>query len=159
MSSAIVREYLKQWNKDKDIIEFADSTATVPLAAQALNVDQARIGKSLTFRAGDSARLVVVCGDMKIDNQKFKKQFGYSPRMLNADEAYKFTGFTVGGICPFALPYDLAVYLDDSLKRFESVFLACGDANSMIQVEISELERYSKAMGWVDVCKRVEVVC
>jgi len=156
MSSIIVREYLKNWNRDKDVIEFVDSTATVDLAAAALNVDQGRIAKSLTFRANSGALMVVVCGDMKIDNRKFKGHFGQSPKMLNSDEAFKFTGFPVGGICPFALPNGLGVYLDNSMKRFNSVFLACGDANSMIQIELADLENYSKALGWVDVCKMVE---
>lgn len=157
MSSAQVREYLKKWNRDADIIEFSVSTATVALAAAALQVVEGRVGKSLTFRVdGNAARLIVVSGDMKIDNRKFKERFGHSPKMLNSEEAFKFTGFLVGGICPFALPDDLAVYLDNSLKRFESIFLACGDANSMIQVNTAELEEYSRTRGWVDVCKGTE---
>lgn len=153
MSSALVREYLKQWNMDKDIIEFKASTATVALAAEALGVAQARIGKSLTFRAESGSRLVVVCGDMKIDNRKYKKQFSHSPKMLNAEEAFQYTGFKVGGICPFGLPPDLEVYLDLSLKRFESIYLACGDASSMIEVSTAELLKYARARAWVDVCR------
>lgn len=154
MSLAIVREYLKQWNKDKDIIEFSSSTATVPLAAEALGVNQAQIGKSLTFRSNKGAMMIVVSGDMRIDNRKFKQQFGHNPKMLNAEEAFRYTGFNVGGICPFCLPSNFEVYLDDSLKRFESVYLACGDASSMIQIESEKLIDYSRSLGWIDVCKQ-----
>lgn len=153
MSIDNVREYLKKWNKDKDIIELDTSSATVELAASALNIEPARIAKTLSFRNGDSAMLIVTAGDARTDNAKFKSEFGFKARMLTPDEAYVFTGHKVGGICPFALKNDIPVYLDISLKRFDTVFPACGSSNSAIELTCDELNEYAQNKKWVDVCK------
>ena len=158
MSTEKVREYLKQWNRDKDVVELQVSTATVTLAAEALKVIPARIAKSITLRNNKGGGLLIVAaGDVRVDNKKFKARFGFPPKMLTVDEALTATGFAVGGICPFALPDDLEIYLDESLKRFNSVFPACGSANSMIEVTINELVEYSRSRGWVDIGKYVEL--
>ena len=153
MSLNAVKDYLKPWGRDKDIVELDTSTATVALAAAALGVEPARIAKSITVRGFDGAIMVVAAGDARVDNKKFKSEFTFSPRLLSADEAQRQTGFAVGGICPFALPDSVAVYLDQSLKRFASVFPACGTASSLIEVSPDELEHYSQAIKWIDVCK------
>ncbi len=152
MSTARVKEYLRRWNRDGDVLEMDISTATVPLAAAALGVEPGRIAKSITFRNGETGLMVVAAGDARIDNRRFKIQFGFSPRMLSADEALNCTGFAVGGICPLALPEELPVYLDESLRRFATVFPACGSANSAIEVTPDELHEYARSRGWVAVC-------
>ncbi len=156
MSVEIVREYLKQFNKNNNILEMDESTATVELAAKALGTDEARIAKSLTFYNGDQAMVIVVAGDAKIDNKKFKEQFGFKAKMLAHEDTVKFTGHAVGGVCPFALPDNVKVYLDDSMKRFETMFPACGSSNSAIELTLSELEKMSKCKLWIDVCKNWE---
>ena len=156
MSVEIVREYLKQFNKDKDILEMDESTATVELAARTLGTEEARIAKSLTFYNGDEAMVIVVAGDAKVDNKKFKAQFGFKAKMLAHDDTVKFTGHAVGGVCPFALPENVEVYLDDSMKRFETMFPACGSSNSAIELKLDELEKISKSKMWIDVCKNWE---
>ena len=148
-----VREYLKKWNKEKDILEFDTSSATVELAAKALGTEPARIAKTLSFRNDNSAMLIVAAGDVKTDNAKFKAEFGFKARMLTPEEALDFTGHAVGGICPFGLKNDIPVYLDVSLKRFETVYPACGSSNSAIELTCTELEKYSGCDKWVDVCK------
>ena len=153
MSIEQVRVYLSRWNRDKDIIEMDASTATVELAAAALGVIPARIAKSISLRGGgDGALIVVTAGDMKLDNRKFRDQFAFKARMLNPEEAFQCTGHVVGGVCPFALPPDLEVYLDNSMKRFQTVYPACGSGNSAIELTLNELEAYSQSKGWVDVC-------
>ena len=153
MSIENVRAYLKRWNRDKDIIEMPISTATVELAASALGVIPARIAKSISLRGEENnAMVVVVAGDVKIDNKKFKSRFNFKPRMLSPEEALEHTGHAIGGICPFALPPEVEVYLDNSMKRFQTVFPACGSGNSAIELSMSELEEYSGSKGWVDVC-------
>lgn len=153
MSIEKVREYLKQYNKDNDILEMEQSTATVDLAAQALGTEPARIAKSLSFQNGEGAMVIVVAGDAKIDNKKFKNEFNFKAKMLTPEDAIKFTGHAVGGVCPFALPKDVSVFLDESMKRFETMFPACGSSNSAIEVTLAELEEYSKCQKWIDVCK------
>lgn len=153
MSIEKVREYLKQYNKDDDILEMEQSTATVDLAALALDTEPARIAKSLSFQDGESAMVIVVAGDVKIDNKKFKTEFGFKAKMLTPQDAIKFTGHAVGGVCPFALPQDVRVFLDESMRRFETMFPACGSSNSAIEVTLSELEEYSHSEKWIDVCK------
>jgi len=148
-----VREYLKQWNRDKDILEFDTSSATVALAAQALGVEPARIAKTISFQYEDGALLIVAAGDAKIDNSKFKAEFGCKAKMLTPDEVFEYTGHAVGGVCPFGLKNEIPVYLDISLKRFETVFPACGSSNSAIELTCKELELYSNYKKWVDVCK------
>ena len=148
-----VYEHLKKWNREKDILEFDTSSATVLLAAQALGCEPARIAKTISFKAGEEALLIVAAGDAKIDNGKFKSEFGFKPRMLTPDEALEFTGHAVGGVCPFGLKTNILVYLDISMKRFETVFPACGSSNSAIKLTCDELEEYSRCRKWVDVCK------
>jgi len=153
MSVEQVRAYLDRWDKGKDIIEMDISTATVELAAAALGVIPARIAKSMSLRNGDaSALMVVTAGDTKIDNKKFRSHFGFKPKMLSPDEALQHTGHAIGGVCPFALPPGLDVYLDVSMKRFQTVFPACGSGNSAIELTPDELEKYSQSKGWLDVC-------
>lgn len=151
-----VKEYLKRWDRDGDVLELESSTATVDMAAQALGVEPARIAKTMSFRNGDSAMLIVEAGDAKTDNSKFKSEFGFKARMLTPDEVLEYTGHAVGGVCPFGLKHDIPVFLDVSLKRFDTVFPACGSSNSAIELTCGELERYSQCTKWVDVCKNWE---
>ncbi|MFA5636192.1 MAG: YbaK/EbsC family protein [Anaerovoracaceae bacterium] len=149
-----VREYLRQWNRDKDIIEFAVSSATVDLAAEAAGVIPARIAKTLSFRDDGGCILVVTAGDTKIDNGKFKKAFHMKARMLSPEEVVAFTGHEVGGVCPFAVENpEVKIYCDISMKRFETVFPAAGSSNSAIELTCDELFEYANAIDWVDVCK------
>ncbi len=150
-----VREHLNRWNRDKNILEFEVSSATVELAAKALNVEPARIAKTISLKAGETAMLVVTAGDVKLDNAKFKSEFGFKARMLNPEEVLKFTGHSIGGVCPFGLKNDINVYLDISLKRFQTIFPACGSSNSAIELTCDELEEYSSSIKWVDVCKNI----
>ena len=152
MSIEKVRDYFKTLNIDGRILEFDVSSATVELAAKALNCEGARIAKSISFMKNDEPILVVTAGDMKIDNAKYKKKFGVKAKMLTPDEAAKLIGHAVGGVCPFAVNDGVKVYLDESLKRFDTVFPACGSSNSAIEVTVAELEKLSKCDEWVDVC-------
>jgi prolyl-tRNA editing enzyme YbaK/EbsC (Cys-tRNA(Pro) deacylase) len=157
MSIEAVRVYLARWNRDKDIIENPVSTATVAEAAAALGVIPARIAKSISLKNGEGkGMLIVTAGDMKLDNRKYKEHFGFKARMLTPEEALSMTGHTVGGICPFALPDTVGVYLDVSLKRFETIFPACGSSNSEIELTLDELNEYGRNKEWVDVCKPIE---
>ncbi|KYD22641.1 YbaK/EbsC family protein [Caldibacillus debilis] len=154
MSLESVRAHLKKWNRDRDIMVFDTPSATVEQAAATIGVEPARIAKTLCFRGeGDRALLVVTAGDAKIDNKKFRHTFGFKARMLSAEEVLEQTGHAVGGVCPFGLANDLYVFLDLSLKRFETVFPACGSINSAIEVSPEELQEYSGAKDWIDVCK------
>lgn len=153
MSVQIVKDYLKQWNKAQDVQEFSVSSATVQLAAAVLGVAPARIAKSITFKKEEGCLLVVAAGDARVDNAKFKAQFGVKPRMLTAEEVFARTGYNVGGVCPFALPEGVSLFLDVSLKRYITIFPACGSSNSCIELTCEELETYSSSLGWVDVCK------
>lgn len=154
MSLESVKEHFRKFNREQDILEYEEISATVEQAAIALNVIPARIAKTLSFKDKDgNAFLVVAAGDAKIDNKKFKATFGVKAKMLSAEEVEHFTGHMVGGVCPFGLAYDLAVYLDISLKRFSTVFPACGSINSAIELTCDELFEYSYSKGWVDVGK------
>lgn len=153
MSIEAVREYLKQWNVDSRILEFPVSSATVELAAAAVGCEPARIAKTLSFMVDGNAVLIVAAGDAKVDNGKYKAQFHTKARMLTPREAEELIGHAVGGICPFGIKVGVAVYLDTSLRRFDTVFPACGSSNSAIELTIPELERYSHSGEWVDVCK------
>jgi prolyl-tRNA editing enzyme YbaK/EbsC (Cys-tRNA(Pro) deacylase) len=153
MSMERVRAYFQPFGLDGAILEFDTSSATVELAAQALGCAPARIAKTLSFRLGDAALLVVAAGDARIDNGKFKAQFHAKARMLSPEEVENLVGHSIGGVCPFGVNEGVAVYLDVSLRRFESVYPACGSSNSAIQLSIAQLERYSSSLGWVDVCK------
>ena len=149
-----VRQYLKQWNKDKDIIEFSTSSATVELAAQALGTQEGKIAKTISFHLGEGCVLVVAAGDTKVDNKKFRNCFGCKAKMLTPEEALAFTGYAVGGVCPFAIEREnVKIVLDESLRRFDKVYPACGSSNSAICLTLSELETLSRADQWVDVCK------
>lgn len=149
-----VREYLKQWGREKDIIEFPVLSATVELAAEAAGVIPARIAKTISLRSEGGCILVVTAGDAKIDNGKFKDFFQAKARMLTPEEVLEYTGHAVGGVCPFGIEKsEVSVFCDISLKRFASVFPACGSSNSAIELNCDELYLYSKAIAWVDVCK------
>ena len=154
MSIEKVRAYFAPLGLAEQIREFEVSSATVELAAVAVGVEAARIAKSLSFKAGDDAIIVVAAGDAKIDNGKYKAQFHTKAKMLTFEEAHTLIGHDVGGVCPFALGPDVKVYLDVSLRRFGTVFPAAGSANSAIELTCQELERYSSNFtAWVDVCK------
>ncbi len=155
MSIEKVREYFKIKGIDGRIQEFEISSATVSLAAKALHCEESRIAKTLSFHLGEKVILVVAAGDAKIDNPKYKAQFGTKAKMLSFDEAEPLTGHAVGGVCPFAVKEGVEVYLDVSLKRFQTVFPACGSSNSAIELSLRELEEYSGFVQWVDVCKIV----
>ncbi len=148
-----VREYFSQWGIENRILEFDESSATVELAAQALHCEPKRIAKTLSLMLGEQCILIVAAGDAKIDNTKYKCQFGAKAKMCSADEALALIGHAVGGICPFGINDGIVTYLDVSLKRFDTVFPACGSSNSAIELTIEELEKHSNADSWVDVCK------
>lgn len=148
-----VREYFARYGIADRIQEFAVSSATVELAAQALRCEPCRIAKTLSFMVDGHAVLVVMAGDAKVDNPKYKAQFGTKAKMLTPEEAEGLVGHAVGGVCPFGIRDGVAVYLDSSLRRFETVFPACGSGNSAIELTIPELERYSGYTAWVDVSK------
>ena len=148
-----VREYFSEYGISDRIKEFTVSSATVELAAQALECEPRRIAKTLSFLVDGHAVLIVTAGDAKIDNQKYKAQFGTKAKMLTPDEAESLVGHAIGGVCPFGINEGVTVYLDNSLKRFSSVFPACGSSNSAIELSIEELEKYSNFVSWIDVCK------
>ena len=148
-----VKEYLKQYGRENDVIELAQSSATVELAAQALNTQPERIAKTLSFMGKNGAMIIVCAGDGKVDNHKFKETFEVKAKMLKHDEVERYTNHAIGGVCPFAVPETTKIYLDASLKRFDYVYPACGSANSAIKLSISELEEVVPYDGWVDVCK------
>lgn len=153
MSIERAREYLKQFGAEGRILEFAVSSATVELAAEALHTAPERIAKTLSFQAGEDVILIVCAGDAKIDNAKYKAEFHTKAKMLPGNEVEEKTGHAVGGVCPFGIREGVKVYLDESLKRFETVFPACGNASSAIEVSLEELERFAAPQGWVDVCR------
>ncbi|MBR2281720.1 MAG: YbaK/EbsC family protein [Spirochaetales bacterium] len=148
-----VREYFRAFGIEDRIMEFQVSSATVELAAQALGCEGCRIAKSLSFMTPDGPILVIAAGDAKIDNPKYKAQFATKAKMLTPEQAVELIGHAVGGVCPFAINDGVKVYLDESLKRFKTVFPACGSSNSAIELTLEELERYSNSLGWIDVCK------
>lgn len=153
MSINKVKEYFNQLGISERIMEFNVSSATVELAAAALNCDPARIAKTLSFIIKERYALIVTAGDVKIDNAKYKAHFGAKAKMLTAEEVASIVGHSIGGVCPFAVNQGVEIYLDQSLKRFDTVFPACGSSNSAIKLTIDELSLYSKTDGWVDVCK------
>ena len=148
-----VKSYFKEYGMEERIREFDVSSATVELAAAALHCEPQRIAKTLSFMVENQAILIVVAGDVKIDNPKYKAKFGKKAKMLSPDEVETVIGHAVGGVCPFAVNKGVKVYLDVSLKRFDTVFPACGSSNSAIELTIPELEKYSGYAEWVDVCK------
>lgn len=153
MSIQKVREYLAAYGAADRIREFDVSSATVELAAKALGCAEGRIAKTLSFMLGDRVVLVVAAGDVKVDNRKYKDFFGGKAKMLAREDAERLTGHAVGGVCPFAVNDGVEVWLDESLKRFDTVFPACGSASSAIELTLDELEKFSRAKGWTDVCK------
>ena len=153
MSIERVREYFKKFGIENRILEFDVSSATVELAAQALGCEGCRIAKTISFMVDGGAVLIVCAGDAKIDNAKYKAYFGTKAKMLSYEEASELIGHAVGGVCPFATNEGVKIYLDESLKRFNTVFPACGSSNSAIELTIPELEKYSSYIDWIDVCK------
>ena len=147
------KEYLKQFGLEDRVKEFDVSSATVELAAQAVGCEPARIAKTLSFLAGDESILIVAAGDARIDNGKYKAQFHTKAKMIGHDEVEARIGHAVGGVCPFGVNEGVRVFLDQSLKRFDVVYPACGSANSAVRLTIAELERASGSEGWIDVCK------
>lgn len=153
MSIEKVKAYFASFGMAERILEFPVSSATVELAAQALGCEGKRIVKTLSFKIGDKAILICAAGDAKVDNAKYKARFGVKAKMLTHEEAASMIGHAVGGVCPFAVKEGVEVYLDASIRRFETVFPAAGSSNSAIELTIPELERYSGFTAWVDVCK------
>ncbi len=148
-----VKEYFREFGMEDKVMEFSVSSATVELAAQALQCEPGRIAKTLSFMVDGAAILIVAAGDVKVDNAKYKKYFGTKAKMLTPEEALEKIGHAVGGVCPFAVNEGVKVYLDDSLKKYDTVFPACGSSNSAIEMNMEELEKYSKCIAWIDVCK------
>lgn len=153
MAIEAVRAFFSAYGMADRIREFDVSSATVDLAAQALGCEPCRIAKSLSFLVDGKALLIVAAGDAKIDNAKYKAQFGAKAKMLTPGEVEDLVGHAVGGVCPFAIRENVPVYLDESLKRFSTVFPACGSSNSAIELTLPELEKYSGYIAWIDVCK------
>lgn len=150
------RAYFRQFGMEDRVREFDVSSATVELAALALGVEGARIAKTLSFKKDDSCILILAAGDARIDNHKFKDKFHMKAKMLAPEEVLSIVGHPVGGVCPFGINDGIDVYLDESLKRFETVYPAVGSANSAIELDLDELYKYSNAIEWIDVCKLPE---
>ena len=153
MSLERAKAHLAEYGHDGDILEFGVSSATVELAAQAVGCEPERIAKTLSFAVGDRVALVVCAGDARIANPKFKKQFGCKAKMLPAEEAESRIGHAVGGVCPFGVEDECDVYFDESLRRFETIYPACGSSNSAIALAPDELTELVPQGVWVDVCK------
>ena len=156
MSIEKARAYLRGCGVEDRVQEFTVSSATVELAAEALGVAPERIAKTLSFKEGDGAVLVVAAGDARIDNRKFKDKFGMKAKMLTADEVLELIGHAVGGVCPFGINDGVPVYIDESVQRFKTVYPAVGSASSAVELTPDELYKYSAALEWVDVCKLPE---
>ena len=150
------RAYFRSLGIEDRVQEFTVSSATVELAAQALGVEGARIAKTLSFKTADGCMLILAAGDVRIDNHKFKEKFHFKAKMPTADEVLEMVGHPVGGVCPFGINEGIPVYLDESMKRFTTVFPAVGSASSAIELNLDELFEYSKALEWIDVCKLPE---
>ena len=153
MAIGKVRDYFKRYGIEDRVLEFEVSSATVALAAQALNCEPDRIAKTLSFKVNEDCILIVTAGGAKIDNAKYKAQFHTKAKMLTPEEAIALVGHAVGGVCPFGVNEGVTTYLDVSLKAYQTVFPACGSDNSPIELTIDELEKYSNSKGWIDVCK------
>ena len=153
MSIEKVREFMKQHGMEDKILEFSVSSATVELAAEAVGTEGKRIAKSLSFLVDGKAVMIVAAGDGRIDNKKYKAEFSCKAKMLTPEQVDDMIGHSIGGVCPFAVNDGVQVYLDESLKRFETVFPACGSSNSAIELTLEELQKYSGAEKWVDICK------
>lgn len=156
MSIEKVRSFFAAQGMEDKVMEFSVSSATVESAAIAVGTEPARIAKSLTFMSKEGTCIMIIAaGDTKIDNSKFKQKFGTKAKMLTPDEVISFTGHAIGGVCPFALPDGVSVYLDEGLKRFTTVFPACGSSNSAIELDCDTLYRLSGAIEWADLCKPI----
>lgn len=154
MSLESVKAHFRAFNREQDVLEFTTPIKTVEQAAETLQVIPARIAKTLSFRGeGEQAILVVAAGDAKIDNKKFRDTFGFKARMLSPEEVLAQTGHAVGGVCPFGLANDLDVFLDVSMKRFDTLFPACGSIHSAIELSCEEIFTFASGKDWVDVCK------
>lgn len=151
-----VREYFAEFGMENRIMEFQESSATVELAALALGCEGARIAKTMSFIVAEKPILILCAGDTKIDNAKYKVFFKEKAKMIQFDQVEAIIGHAPGGVCPFAVNEGISVYLDESLKRFETVFPACGSSNSAIELTIPELEKYSGYLAWIDVTKLKE---
>lgn len=147
------KAYFRQFGMESRVLEFEQSSATVELAAQAVGVEPARIAKTLSFKSGESCILILAAGDARIDNHKFKEKFHMKAKMPSPEEVLELVGHPVGGVCPFGINEGIDVYLDESLKRFETVFPAVGSGNSAIELNMEELWKYSNALEWINVCK------
>ncbi len=150
------REYFRQFGMEDKVQEFEVSSATVELAAQALGVEGARIAKTLSFMVEEQPILILMAGDVKVDNSKYKAQFHTKAKMMSAEQLDEFVGHQIGGVCPFGIKDGVEVYLDESMKRFTTVFPAVGSSNSAIELTIPELEKYSNYKEWVEVSKPIE---
>ena len=150
------REYFRQFNMEDRVQEFSVSSATVELAAQALGVEGARIAKTLSFMVGEQPILILMAGDVKVDNSKYKAQFHKKAKMMSPEQLEEFVGHQIGGVCPFGIKDGVEVYLDESMKRFTTVFPAVGSSNSAIELTIEELEKYSNYKEWIEVSKPIE---
>ncbi|MGN0383100.1 MAG: YbaK/EbsC family protein [Eubacterium sp.] len=153
MSLETVRNYFKQWNMEERIMEFDSSSASVAEAAQVLHCEEKEIAKTMSFKVDGKAVLIVMAGDTRIDNSKYKAQFHTKAVMLKGEEVEEMTGHPIGGVCPFGVKEGVQVYLDESLKRFSKVYPACGSRNSAIGLSVEELEKYSNFLAWIDVGK------
>ena len=157
MSIEKVREYFRGYDMEDKVLEFEVSSATVRLAAIALGTEEARIAKTMSFKKDEGCILVITAGDVKIDNAKYRHTFGLKAKMLTPDEVMEFVGHAIGGVCPFDVNEGvIGIYIDESVKRFDTVFPACGSSNSAIELTPEELFRYANADAWVDVCKLKE---
>ena len=154
MSIEKVRAYFKPLGIEERIREFDVSSATVELAAVAVGVEGARIAKSLSFKVEDKPIIIVVAGDAKVDNSRYKAQFHTKATMLTPEQVLDFTGHAVGGVCPFGIDNPaVTTYLDVSLRRFDTVYPAAGNAASAVRLSCGELDILSNSSGWIDVCK------
>ena len=153
MSIDRVRQFFTVYGMEDRILEFPESSATVELAAHAAGTEPARIAKSLTFKVDEKPVMVIAAGDAKVDNPKYKAFFHTKAKMLSAEEVCDMIGNEIGGVCPFGINPGVSVYLDISMKRFETMFPAAGSSNSAIELTLDELEKYSGSLGWIDVCK------
>lgn len=157
MSLEKVKQYFHEFGLEDRVKVLSQSSATVEAAAVAVGCEPARIAKTMSFFVGNEAILIVVAGDVKIDNKKYKEFFHQKAKMIPFDEVEKYVGHAPGGVCPFVIPEGVKVYLDVSLKRFEIVYPAAGTGNSPVELSVDELAKYSKMLEWIDVCKLVEV--
>ena len=157
MSLEKAKEYLKEYSLDNKVMEFEVSSATVEQAAKALNCEEQEIAKTLSFIIGGKPILIVVAGDSKVDNGKYKSEFHTKAKMIPFDEVENMIGHSVGGVCPFGVNEGVVIYLDNSLKRLETIYPACGSSNSAIKLTLDQLEKITNYEKWVDVCKEIYV--